>query len=322
MNMHLYWVGVAADLWRAGDRSLEWILRGAVNGEVFAAGHAERGNDVPLFQSTTKAERVTGGYRFTGHKSFGSLTPVWTYLGLHALDASDPAAPKVVHGKSRPQITAFIVDASSAGVETLHRCDFMGLRGIQNGIIRFTDVKVPAGNVLWGEGLGLKLALRTLNTGRLTLPAACTGMGKQCLSIARRWVSSTAAMEAASSGVISAFDSAATTAACAWTRPSEVSTGGRSSSTGRPRRFGQVRDSMSQAARMSPLRAARSTTRMISAVPWAPSFCQGLSLRRMCGARECDSTDWFRKHGIKLARSGHLLSPAPGPAHRAFEAIP
>jgi len=97
MNMHTYWVGVAADLWRAGDRSLEWMLRGAVNGDVFAAGHAERGNDLPLFLSTTKAERVAGGYRFTGHKSFGSLTPVWTYLGLHAMDSSDPAKPKIVH---------------------------------------------------------------------------------------------------------------------------------------------------------------------------------------------------------------------------------
>jgi alkylation response protein AidB-like acyl-CoA dehydrogenase len=97
MNMHTYWVGVAADLWRAGDRSLEWMLRGAVNGDVFAAGHAERGNDLPLFLSTAKAERVAGGYRITGHKSFGSLTPVWTYLGLHAMDSSDPAKPKIVH---------------------------------------------------------------------------------------------------------------------------------------------------------------------------------------------------------------------------------
>ena len=97
MNMHLYWAGVAADVWRAGDRSLEWLLRGAASGEVFAAGHAERGNDIPVLLSTTKAEKVPGGYRFTGHKSFGSLTPVWTYLGIHGLDTSDPAAPKVVH---------------------------------------------------------------------------------------------------------------------------------------------------------------------------------------------------------------------------------
>jgi len=97
VNMHLYWTGLVADLWRAGDRSLEWLLVEAMNGAVFAAGHAESGNDVPVLLSTTKAERVTGGYRFTGHKSFGSLSPVWSFLGLHGLDTSDPTAPKVVH---------------------------------------------------------------------------------------------------------------------------------------------------------------------------------------------------------------------------------
>jgi alkylation response protein AidB-like acyl-CoA dehydrogenase len=97
INMHLYWTGVAADLWRAGDKSLEWLLQAASEGEVFAAGHAESGNDIPLLLSTTKAERVDGGYRFTGHKSFGSLSPVWTYLGLHGMDTGDPQSPKIVH---------------------------------------------------------------------------------------------------------------------------------------------------------------------------------------------------------------------------------
>jgi alkylation response protein AidB-like acyl-CoA dehydrogenase len=98
VNMHLYWTGLAADLWRAGDRSLEWLLRGAVKGEVYAAGHAESGNDVPVLLSTTRATRVDGGYRFTGRKSFGSLTPVWTQLGIHGMDTSDPAKPQIVHG--------------------------------------------------------------------------------------------------------------------------------------------------------------------------------------------------------------------------------
>lgn len=98
VNMHLYWTGLAADLWRAGDRSLEWLLRGAVKGEVYAAGHAESGNDIPVLLSTTKATRVEGGYVFTGRKSFGSLAPVWTYLGLHGMDASDPSSPRIVHG--------------------------------------------------------------------------------------------------------------------------------------------------------------------------------------------------------------------------------
>ena len=97
LNMHNYWVGDAADAWRGGDKSVEWILRDAAAGEVFAAGHAEHGNDIPGLLSTTKAERVDGGYQFTGRKSFGSLTPVWTRLGMHGMDASNPAAPKIVH---------------------------------------------------------------------------------------------------------------------------------------------------------------------------------------------------------------------------------
>jgi alkylation response protein AidB-like acyl-CoA dehydrogenase len=97
VNMHLYWCGVAADLWRQGDRSLEWLLHEAAAGEVFAAGHAEAGNDLPLLLSAARAERVGGGYRLHGRKQFGSLTPVWTRLGVHALDASDPRGPQIVH---------------------------------------------------------------------------------------------------------------------------------------------------------------------------------------------------------------------------------
>src|SRR5438552_537467 len=97
INMHLYWTGVAADLWRAGDRSLTWILDETTRGAVFAAGHAESGNDIPILLSTTRAERVEGGYRFTGRKAFGSLSPVWTYLGIHGMDTADPAHPKIVH---------------------------------------------------------------------------------------------------------------------------------------------------------------------------------------------------------------------------------
>src|SRR5438477_1363598 len=78
VNMHLYWTGIAADLHAKGDKSLEWMLRESVAGEVFAAGHAEAGNDLPGLLSTARAERVEGGYKFYGHKMFGSLTPVWT----------------------------------------------------------------------------------------------------------------------------------------------------------------------------------------------------------------------------------------------------
>src|SRR5215470_16366313 len=97
INMHLYWMGIASDLRRQGDSSLEWMLREGASGEVFAAGHGEAGNDLPGLLSTARAERVDGGWRIWGHKTFGSLSPVWTRLGLHAQDNSDPTAPKVVH---------------------------------------------------------------------------------------------------------------------------------------------------------------------------------------------------------------------------------
>jgi alkylation response protein AidB-like acyl-CoA dehydrogenase len=98
VNMHLYWVGLAADLRRMGAPGGDWILAKAAAGEVLAAGHAEAGNDLPVLMSSASAERVDGGWEITAHKIFGSLSPVWTYLGVHALDTSDPEAPKVVHG--------------------------------------------------------------------------------------------------------------------------------------------------------------------------------------------------------------------------------
>ncbi len=96
-NMHTYWCGVASQLRGSGDSSCDWILEAAGQGAVFAAGHAEAGHDIPVLLSTTRAERVEGGYRFTGRKAFGSLAPVWNFLGIHGMDASDPKAPKIVH---------------------------------------------------------------------------------------------------------------------------------------------------------------------------------------------------------------------------------
>lgn len=98
VNMHLYWVGTAARLWRLGDHSVDWILDEVARGQIFAAGHGEPGNDLGLAGSTVSAEPLPGGaYRFSGRKVFTSLSPVWDWLGIHGLDASDPAAPKVVH---------------------------------------------------------------------------------------------------------------------------------------------------------------------------------------------------------------------------------
>ena len=123
VNMHLYWTGVAADLRRLGDNSLDWLLREAAAGEVFAAGHGEAGNDLPVLLSTAKAERVDGGYKFYGHKQFGSLTPVWTRLGIHAMDTSDPNAPKTVHA---------FMPRDTPGYRILDTWDTLGMRATRS----------------------------------------------------------------------------------------------------------------------------------------------------------------------------------------------
>ena len=134
VNMHLYWVGVAADLWRRGDKSLEWMLCDAAAGEIFAAGHAESGNDIPVLLSSSKAERVDGGYRFTGRKQFGSLTPVWTRFGLHGMDTSDPTHPKVVH--------AFMLRDSS-GYIIKETWDVLGMRATRSDDTVLENVFIP-----------------------------------------------------------------------------------------------------------------------------------------------------------------------------------
>lgn len=135
-NMHLYFVGMAADLWRSGDKSLEWLLKGAMQGEVYAAGHAEGGNDLPLLYSTTKAERVEGGYRFTGHKSFGSLTPVWTFLGMHGMETNG-------NSKEGAQIIHAFLPRAAEGYTIKETWDTLGMRATRSDDTVLDGVFVP-----------------------------------------------------------------------------------------------------------------------------------------------------------------------------------
>jgi alkylation response protein AidB-like acyl-CoA dehydrogenase len=134
MTMHTYWVGAAAELYRAGDTSQQWVLEAAVNGEVFAAGHAERGNDIPVLLSTCIATRVEGGYRLNGHKQFGSNGPVWSWLGAHAIDPEAPGGPQIVH--------AFVA-RDTPGVAVVETWDTLGMRPTQSHDTILDDVFVP-----------------------------------------------------------------------------------------------------------------------------------------------------------------------------------
>ncbi len=134
MTMHHYWVGIAAELERWGDPSLTWMLEAAAAGHVFAAGHAEAGNDIPVLLSTCVAERVEGGYRLTGRKQFGSNGPVWSFLGAHAIDAQAPGGPQIVH---------VMVDRNSPGVTVEETWDTLGMRPTQSHDTVLDGVFVP-----------------------------------------------------------------------------------------------------------------------------------------------------------------------------------
>ena len=94
---------------------------------------------------------------------------------------------RTISPDGRKGITAFVVEGKWEGVEIVHRCRFLGIRAIENGLIRFNGVKVPAENVILGEGKGLKLALTTLNDGRLGIPAVAAFTSKDILAFSSSW---------------------------------------------------------------------------------------------------------------------------------------
>ena len=158
------------------------VARGEIS--AFALTEDSVGSDPAKMEATGEPTEDGKHFILNGKKLWCTNG---TKAGVLVVMARTP--DKVVRGRSRRQITAFIVDTDTPGVEITYRCRFMGLKSLYNAVITLKDVKVPTENIILGEGTGLKVALTTLNTGRLTIPAACSGFMKRCIEISRRWSS-------------------------------------------------------------------------------------------------------------------------------------
>jgi alkylation response protein AidB-like acyl-CoA dehydrogenase len=165
------------------EEQKEKYLPRCANGEIsaFALTENDVGSDPARMKTEAKIDPSGEFFVLNGEKLWCTNG---TKAGMIVVMAKTPSANKP------NATTAFIVETNWPGVEILHRCRFMGLKALYNGVIHFENVRVPVANVLGGVGRGLKVALTTLNTGRITLPAACTGLSKRCLEISTRWARS------------------------------------------------------------------------------------------------------------------------------------
>ena len=159
------------------EQKQTWLPRCAREVSAFLLTEPDVGSDPARLHTTATPDG--DDYVLDGLK-------LWTTNGVIAdLIVVMAKVPKIEG--HRGGITAFVVEANTPGIVVENRNVFMGLRGIENGVTRFTNVRVPAANRIGEEGDGLRIALSTLNVGRLSLPAACCGTAKWCLKIAREW---------------------------------------------------------------------------------------------------------------------------------------
>jgi hypothetical protein len=167
-------------LFGSEEQKQEWLPKVArTHISAFLLTEPDVGSDPARLSVTATPSEDGSSYTING-------TKLWATNGAFA-DVVIVMAMVPKSDGHRGGISAFIVPTDTKGMAVTHRNSFMGLRGIENSVTVFDDVVVPASNIVGKEGMGLKIALTTLNTGRLSLPAICASTTKYCLKIVREW---------------------------------------------------------------------------------------------------------------------------------------
>ena len=178
VNMHLVWTGVAKVMRDRGIDDLAFVQTGAAEGELFAFGISEAGNDLVLFGSDTEARPLPdGGYAFTGTKIFTSLAPAWTQLGVHGLDTTSPDAPKLVY--------AFLPRTDA--VTTADDWDTVGMRATQSRTTRLDGAVAPADRVVRRVDPGPApdpIVFGIFSVFEILLASVYTGLARRALDLA------------------------------------------------------------------------------------------------------------------------------------------
>ncbi len=179
VNMHLVWTGVAHVLQARSDDSLDFVLKEAAQGEVFAFGNSEAGNDSVLFDSRTVAEpQPGGGYTFTGTKIFTSLSPAWTRLGIFGKDPSARGGDgELVHG---------FISRETSGYRVLDDWDTLGMRASQSNTTVLEGAHVPGNRIFRKLPVGPNrdpLIFAVFACFETLLAAVYTGLGERALAV-------------------------------------------------------------------------------------------------------------------------------------------
>ncbi|MET4704402.1 acyl-CoA dehydrogenase family protein [Frigoribacterium sp. UYMn621] len=179
VNMHLVWTGVAKALHDRGDDSLDFVLRDAAAGEIYAFAISEAGNDLVLFDSTTDARPLPdGGYAFTGTKIFTSLSPAWTRLGLFGLDTVSADAPKLVHA---------VVTRQTPGITIAEDWNTLGMRASQSNTTHLDSVAATSDRVFRRLDPGPSrdaLIFAIFANFEILISAVYVGIGERALELA------------------------------------------------------------------------------------------------------------------------------------------